>query len=32
VEVFGRGLKEMSPADAARLAFEASRSVLAGID
>ncbi len=32
VEVFGRGLKEMSPVDAARLAFEASRRVMASID
>lgn len=32
VEVFARRLKEMSPADAARLAFEASRTVLAAMD
>ncbi|MGA2882706.1 MAG: sugar phosphate isomerase/epimerase [Bryobacteraceae bacterium] len=30
VEVFGRGLADMAPADAARLAFEVSRTMLAG--
>jgi sugar phosphate isomerase/epimerase len=31
VEVFGRGLAEMTPADAARLTFETSRATFSGI-